>query len=171
MDDIDDEMKSSRTGLRKWLCLRNIIDFPPLWTVVVIVIAVVLSRYTVPLTLGLPMIVSLCLGVMLCVFAFGMMIWCAYTLVSSNTPALPHNKAEVLVTHGPYQWSRNPIYLADIILLISFTFLYQSLWPLMLVPVLFLVLQRRFVLPEEAMLQETFPEAFMSWEKNTRRWI
>jgi len=171
MDDIDDEMKSSRTGLRKWLCLRNIIDFPPLWTVVVIVIAVVLSRYTVPLTLGLPVMVSLCLGVMLCVFAFGVMIWCAYTLVSSSTPALPHNKAEVLVTHGPYQWSRNPIYLADIILLISFTFLYQSLWPLMFVPVLFLILQRRFVLPEEAMLQETFPEAFMSWEKNTRRWI
>lgn len=162
-------MGNSRKTLKEWLCFRNIVDFPPLWTVVMIIISVMLSRYTVPLRIGFPLVVSI--GIVLNIIAFSIMLWCAYTLVRAKTPALPHNEAEDLVTHGLYRWSRNPIYLADIILLISFAFIYQTLWPVLLVPVLYLILKKRFIIPEEAMLKRHFPEAFKSWAKGTRRWI
>lgn len=162
-------MEKSRKQFKEWLCLRNVIDFPPLWTVLIIVIGIVLSRYTISLTLHFPLI--LIIGIVLAGLSFGLMIWCAVTLVKSRTPALPHNKAETLVTKGPYRWSRNPIYLADIVLLISFAFIYKTLWPILLVPVLYWILQKRFVLPEENMLKEHFSEAFTSWSQRTRRWI
>ncbi len=167
-------MKSKKT-LREWLSYRNVIDFPPLWTVGVMIVALVLSRCTVSLAIDFPKVFGfnsgVCLGVVLCVLAFGLMIWCAYTLVRARTPALPHNDAEALVTHGPYRWSRNPIYLADVILLISFTFMCQTWWPALLAPGLYLILRIRFVIPEESMLKERFPEAFARWSEGTRRWL
>ena len=162
-------MNEKPKTLREWLCLRNVIDFPPLWTILIILIALLLSFSVVELKVSFPMIVSF--GVSLCICSFGVMIWCANTLVRAKTPALPHNKAEILVTRGPYRWSRNPIYLADIVLLLSFAFIYQTMWPVLLLPILFLILQKRFVLPEEEMLKSRFPEAFKQWSKKTRRWI
>ena len=160
-----------RKTMKEWLTIRNMIDFPPLLTLLVIGSGVTLSNCDclIPLTINFLLVVPL--GIVVCVLSFGVMVWSAVTLKHSNTPMLPHNEAEILVTCGPYRWSRNPIYLADIILLVSSALIYQTLWPVVLLPLLWMILHQRFVMPEEKMLKERFPKAFVKWSERTRRWI
>ena len=161
-------MGGTRKTLREWLTIRNVVDFPPLWTLAAIGCGVLLHSI-IPVSIQFPMIVNI--GIIICMMSFSLMIWCAATLYFSKTPMLPHNDAESLVTHGPYRWSRNPIYLADLILVASSALMFQTLWPILFVPVLYVILRIRFVIPEEEMLKVHFPEAFRVWSENTRRWI
>ncbi len=43
--------------------------------------------------------------------------------------------------------------------------------PFLAIPVFGLVIEARFIRPEEARLQAAFPEAFAAWAARTRRWL
>ncbi len=88
-----------------------------------------------------------------------------------RTTLLPHAAPSALVTTGVYRLSRNPIYLADLLILAGLVLIWGALPALGLVPLLALVLHRRFVLPEEARLRAAFGAAFADWAARTRRWL
>jgi len=102
-------------------------------------------------------------GVILIVLAFAEMRRHATTVV-------PHREADALVTSGIFKRSRNPIYLADVLILAGFLLKWGA-WPsLALVPVLIWVLERRFIVPEENRLRRKFRAAYAAYERKTRRW-
>ena len=88
-----------------------------------------------------------------------------------QTPPIPGRHAAALIRTGPFRWSRNPIYLADALMLTG-AVLWMGAWlGLLLVPGFIFVLTKRFILPEEARLSTDFGEEFAAWAAATRRWL
>lgn len=100
-----------------------------------------------------------------------LMLAAAVELRRHRTTIIPHETPSALVTTGVYRVSRNPIYLADLLILAGLALLFGALPSLLLVPVLAVVLERRFIRPEEARLRARFGPAFDAWARGTRRWI
>jgi protein-S-isoprenylcysteine O-methyltransferase Ste14 len=89
-----------------------------------------------------------------------------------RTTVIPHHQPAALVTTGVYRLSRNPIYLADALILAGLCLRWNALPALaLLVPLFMAVITVRFIRPEEARLRAGFGPAFEAWAARTRRWI
>ena len=89
----------------------------------------------------------------------------------AGTNIVPLTRSTTLVTHGVFAWSRNPMYLG-MFLALSGTALLVQAWAAWLVVIAFVALIRqRFVLREEALLRQTFGEAYADYCRTVRRWI
>lgn len=143
--------------------MKKTLDYPPVW----LAAFVLLSIYTGPgwghvaTTLGWTLIAS---GLVLTLAA-------AAEFRKHRTTIVPHQTPESLVTTGVYAQSRNPIYLADMLILAGVAIWTGSIPGILSLPVLFLVLERRFILPEEARMAEKFGEEFEAYTRATRRWF
>lgn len=87
------------------------------------------------------------------------------------TTVIPRQDPSSLITGGVYRWSRNPIYLADVLILLGFVLIWGRALGFVLVPVLAVLLDRRFILGEEARLRAAFGEKFDAYAQQARRWI
>jgi protein-S-isoprenylcysteine O-methyltransferase Ste14 len=88
-----------------------------------------------------------------------------------STTIVPHRDADALVTSGIFRRSRNPIYLADLMILAGLLLHWGAWVSLALVPLLMWVLERRFIIPEENRLRRKFRATYATYERKTRRWI
>lgn len=88
-----------------------------------------------------------------------------------NTTVIPHRDADALVQSGIFAFSRNPIYLGDVLVLIGCVIFFKATVALLLVPVFVLVILQRFILPEEDRLYAKFGDVFDDYCELTRRWI
>ena len=78
---------------------------------------------------------------------------------------------EALVTDGPYRLTRNPMYLGMLLVQLGCAVTVGATTALG-VPVLFgVIIEWRFIRPEEAMLRELFPVEFPAYCARVRRWI
>lgn len=143
---------------------------PPLVTVLVALLIYVGQKVS-PLELSialalpwalLPLGVSLLLAVMAVAHFFR-----AGTTVHPHCP----EKSSCLVAHGIYRYSRNPMYLALLLILIAWS-LYLG-W--LLAPlgwVLFVFWITRFqILPEERTLTRLFEDEYQAYCQRVRRWL
>ncbi len=88
-----------------------------------------------------------------------------------RTTFVPHKEADSLVTKGVFNLSRNPIYLADALILAGLALRWDAPLGLILVPVFIWTIERRFIVPEEKMLRRKFRMDYARYEQATRRWI
>ena len=87
------------------------------------------------------------------------------------TPFDIRKPATVLVTDGPYRYSRNPGYLALTLLYIGLALIIGSIWVvIMLAPVL-VVIHYGVIKKEERHLLDQFGEEYIHYKKNVRRWF
>ena len=77
----------------------------------------------------------------------------------------------MLVTTGPYSFTRNPIYLGFFLIYLGFTLLAATLWGLLLSPFLLLTITRAVIHFEEEYLKKKFMGAYTSYSSRVRRWI
>jgi protein-S-isoprenylcysteine O-methyltransferase Ste14 len=110
-------------------------------------------------------------GILLLVAGIFLAIWAALLFRSKRTPILPTTQPTTLVTSGPFRFTRNPIYLGFFLLLLSFVFLIGSL-PMLVAPLFFLIVMNFYYLPfEEAKMEKTFGEIYLSYRQRVRRWL
>ncbi|MFV2035705.1 MAG: isoprenylcysteine carboxylmethyltransferase family protein [Halocynthiibacter sp.] len=88
-----------------------------------------------------------------------------------RTTIHPHGDESALITSGIFRRSRNPIYLADLLILAGLIFFWDAVWSLPLIPLFFWILQRRFVEPEENGLRKKFRMRYAAYTRKTRRWF
>jgi protein-S-isoprenylcysteine O-methyltransferase Ste14 len=89
---------------------------------------------------------------------------------TAGTPVQGSKPTKALVRTGPYQFSRNPIYLSFILLVTGLSIWFNDLWLLVTLvpPVVFI---SAVVIPrEERFLDRTFPE-YSGYRAAVRRWI
>ena len=76
-----------------------------------------------------------------------------------------------LVTSGIFKYSRNPMYLGMLMIIISTSIFYLNIYS-MLTPFLFIFWINKFQIKrEEAFLAEKFGKEYLSYKNKTRRWI
>ena len=93
--------------------------------------------------------------------------------IKSKTTVNPveFKNVEKLVTSGIYKYSRNPMYLGMIMIIISTTVYYLNFYSL-LTPFIFYFWINRFQIKrEEVFLEEKFGQEYLSYKTKTRRWI
>lgn len=91
----------------------------------------------------------------------------------ARTTVNPHTPEAVssLVSQGVYQFSRNPMYTAMVIMLLALALYWASLPALVGIPVFMLYLTHFQIKPEERALEAAFKEEFINYRKRVRRWL
>jgi protein-S-isoprenylcysteine O-methyltransferase Ste14 len=110
-------------------------------------------------------------GVALGVMGTGLLLWTHLTLGRNFFSGVKIRQGHELITGGPYRWVRHPMYVAFIILGISFT-LVSANW---LVGAAWLsgtavTLASRFGV-EDAMLEDEFGDEYREYRANTGAWF
>ncbi len=142
------------------------LDLPPVWLLGFAVIGGLFGR-VLPWSLGANGLVGwglIALGLVLMVVA-------VLQMMGSRTTVIPRRDPEALVSGGVFRLSRNPIYLADAILLAGVYIALDALIALPLVLVFMRVIERRFIRDEEARLARHFGDSFDEYRNRTRRWL
>ena len=109
----------------------------------------------------------------------GILILCGAVLAGSailkfkdvGTTVRPDRAASTLVIAGPYKISRNPMYLGLALVYLGIAIARQSVWALILLPVVLAIIQRRAIEPEEAFLEKRFGANYVSYKEMVRRWL
>jgi protein-S-isoprenylcysteine O-methyltransferase Ste14 len=107
---------------------------------------------------------ALAVGVML--VAGGMV-----TFRRAKTAIHPHHSASQLVTHGPYRFTRNPMYTGLTIAYLGGSALVDSWWPIIVLPLVLLVLLKMVILREEMYLADAFGAEYSGYVSRVRRWL
>ena len=98
-------------------------------------------------------------------------LWAVVTMFAAGTSPGPHSPAKALVTHGPYRFSRNPIYVAFSLVYAGIAVGRDWLWPLVFLPPVLWLLGRWIIRGEERYLADVFGEAYQEYRQKVRRWL
>lgn len=110
-------------------------------------------------------------GLVLVLGGIALTFWSAVTFTRAHTTIIPWGEVSAMVTHGPFGFSRNPIYLADAIAYVGATLLIHSWWPLLVLPGILVVMRRKVIDREETYLTGLFGDAYREYQLRVRRWI
>jgi protein-S-isoprenylcysteine O-methyltransferase Ste14 len=89
----------------------------------------------------------------------------------AGTSPIPNKPATAFVTHGPYRFTRNPMYLGWVLVYLGAAMLANAVWPLVLLPIVVFVVRRRVIAREEAYLERRFGESYRVYRARVRRWL
>src|SRR6266498_4211259 len=146
------------------------VKFHPPILLLVHIFAAFLLNWLFPLPIPFPKVLAWA-GYFLALLGFGLPFSAASQLMKARTTLDPHGSVSEIVTSGPYRFSRNPIYLGFVCLLIGFPFIFRTYWGLILSP-LFIVLMNTLVIRhEEAYLEQKFKGVYTSYQSRVRRWL
>jgi protein-S-isoprenylcysteine O-methyltransferase Ste14 len=111
------------------------------------------------------------IGGVLLLGAWALIFYVKVCLRKHGQASGPGRATTVLVTSGPFRWSRNPIYVGVIFVVISIGILLNSIWITLSALLVAFLLHFVLVLPEEEYLTRLFREQYRSYKANTRRWV
>jgi len=151
---------------------HGIIPWPPVVYVVAIALSVVLGMlYPLP-WIG-DIFGDLLFGVGW-VALFGVaMLWITAirVMMRAKTTFDPNAEPDHLVTSGPFGITRNPMYLANTLLLIGVAFITGIAWSLLFAFLAAFATQKLAIEKEEKILAAKFGKKYRDYAKRVRRWI
>ncbi len=111
------------------------------------------------------------LGLVPIMVGVGMMAAAARQFANAKTAIKPFDQPSALVTRGVFRVSRNPMYLAMIVIQIGAAIGLGTLVTFFVPPALAWLLSRKFIKREEAMLSQTFGADYDRYKSRVRRWL
>ena len=150
----------------------NIVMMPPLAALTALILCLILHFIYKPWWLpGFPSTVGIIAGLALVAAGFAIAHAATNHFHEAGTNVDPTKPALVVVTTGPYRFTRNPMYVG--LLLVHFGVgLAASLdWTLVITPLLWAFLNWGVVVREEAYMTEKFGDDYRELLGHTRRWI
>ena len=84
---------------------------------------------------------------------------------------LAPKQASSLVSSGIFKYSRNPMYLGMLIVLLSISFKFNLVGGIVISLFFTLFITRFQIFPEEEAMNELFGDKFIEYSNKTRRWI
>jgi protein-S-isoprenylcysteine O-methyltransferase Ste14 len=142
---------------------------PPVVALMFIVIAYFLGRF-VPLSFVAPAIVRY-VGLAMTFVGFLLGIGAFIEFRKAHTTLDPHGSAKQLVTSGIYRFSRNPIYLGFLLMVIGLPLNSGLYWGIVLAPFYVLMMYRLIIQHEEAYLARKFGKTYTGYTSRVRRWL
>ncbi|PWW03648.1 protein-S-isoprenylcysteine O-methyltransferase Ste14 [Hoeflea marina] len=146
----------------------NSIPWPPL--LLVLFGAAAIAAFA---ALPLPLVfhLSRLLGAVLILAGLAVDFWAMRSLQQAHTTILPHRGSNHLVTEGPFRFSRNPIYVANLLLLAGIGLATGNGWFIVVMPFDALAMHYLAVLREERHLLAQFGYRYENYCRKVRRWI
>jgi protein-S-isoprenylcysteine O-methyltransferase Ste14 len=143
---------------------------PPAWTLIYVLAATGISW-----GLGWPTVAwlhSAPVGAALVVLGLAPPVWAVVLFRREDTELNPTSTANrKLVTGGPFQFTRNPMYLGLVIEALGIA-VWVGAWPMLLAPLASFATSNWVHIPfEEAKMRRQFGEAFDAYAGRVRRWL
>jgi protein-S-isoprenylcysteine O-methyltransferase Ste14 len=146
---------------------RNI--HPPVVALLFIAIAYFLGRY-IPLPFTVPPLLRI-IGFAMTFIGFLLGIGAFIEFRKAHTTLDPHGSARQLVTSGVYRFTRNPIYLGFLLMVIGLPLISGLLWGFVVAPIFVLMMTRLVIEREENYLERKFGKSYASYTSRVRRWL
>jgi protein-S-isoprenylcysteine O-methyltransferase Ste14 len=143
---------------------------PPTMTMITVLVMLIFSLLwpsSWPLWLRLlPALVFTLSGLALTVLA-----WLPYHRTGTTWRPDAPEEVRNLLTEGVYQYSRNPMYLGLVVILLGWGCWLGSLAAFLPLPFFVYFLTRLQIIPEERALERHFNEGFRRYSARVRRWL
>jgi protein-S-isoprenylcysteine O-methyltransferase Ste14 len=97
--------------------------------------------------------------------------WFLRTIREAEVPIRTDKPVPRLTTEGPFRYCRNPSYLALAMVYAGIAVLRDSLWAILLLPLVLIVVQREVIEREERYLERAFGEEYLAYKRRVRRWV
>ena len=146
------------------------LKIPPPLIVLILVFSNFLSSKKVDV---IPIPNQILVSILILLIGILILIFPVSKFIKSKTTIDPikFKKVNKLVTSGIYKYSRNPMYLGLLLIVISSSILYLNIYSVV-TPIFFYYWINRFQIKrEEIFLKEKFGEEYLSYMSKTRRWI
>jgi protein-S-isoprenylcysteine O-methyltransferase Ste14 len=144
-------------------------NLPPLWLFASLLVMTAL-HFVIPAWAVVPRPYNFG-GAVPIVIGLSLVGWPALMFRRARTTIKPFRESTTLITSGPFRFSRNPIYVGLVLVLLGFAILLGSLTPFVVVPMFAILIDRVFIVREERMLSEAFPDDYEDYCRRVRRWI
>ncbi|MCE9644366.1 MAG: isoprenylcysteine carboxylmethyltransferase family protein [Chloroflexi bacterium] len=142
---------------------------PPVVALVYIIIAIVLGKL-VSLPFSIPQILKIT-GLALTFVGFLLGVGAFIEFRKARTTLDPHGAASRLVVNGIYRFTRNPIYLGFLLMVIGFPLNYGFYWGILVAPLFMATMNRLVIEKEEAYLENKFRDEYSGYRSRVRRWL
>lgn len=143
------------------------LDLPPVWGALFAALIWLWARY-VPIA-PLPATPALWGGRALIALGLGLALWAAWRFLKRRTPIEPRRTPRVLLTDGPFALTRNPIYRSFVLILAGWALICGETTAFIFPAAYGWLLLKRFAIPEEAILLETFGQEWRDYAARVRR--
>ena len=114
-------------------------------------------------------------GILLIPVGMLFIIWANYTLLHIGKIGLrnrePMQRPSSLVLVGPFRFTRNPIYLGNLLMLLGLVIVWSSVVTAFFLILLYIIFRYVFIKKEEVILEEEFGDAYRDFKNRVRRWI
>jgi len=142
---------------------------PPIVALMFIAIAYFLGRF-VPLPMIAPMVLRN-VGLLLTFLGFLLGIGAFIEFRKARTTLDPHGSAKQVVTSGIYRFTRNPIYLGFLLMVIGLPLNSGLYWGFLMAPLYMMTMTRLVIEREEAYLEKKFKDQYTGYKSRVRRWL
>jgi len=110
------------------------------------------------------------LGMALAVAAGCLVIW-VWLVMKSYRTAHNFDKSTTVIEKSFFSFSRNPMYLGMILILIGMSIWMNNAWTLLAPIFFFLVMQFKFIPFEEKKMEQELGTKYLEYKKKVRRWM
>ena len=108
-------------------------------------------------------------GILFLILGFSLGIGSAFYFRKLGTHLRPGTEANLIVTSGPFKYTRNPMYIGFILALIATAILLGAFSPTLVIPVFIMLIQKQFILMEEKMMERSFGQTYLEYKMRTPR--
>jgi protein-S-isoprenylcysteine O-methyltransferase Ste14 len=141
---------------------------PPNFLLIYLVLAIIL-HFLFPMRI-IPIPYPL-LGILFIIAGLLINFWADNLFKKNKTTVKPNETPSSLIVSGPFSFSRHPMYLGFVFLLLGVAVLLNSLSSLLGPLMMFFTLEWKFIPFEEKEMEKTFGEKYLQYKKQIRRWF
>jgi protein-S-isoprenylcysteine O-methyltransferase Ste14 len=144
---------------------------PPVVTAVFALLMWFLARAFPALDVDVPARIPAAVTLLVIAVVIGIAAVIGFRRAKTTINPLKPEASSALVTGGIYRWTRNPMYLAMLLVLIGWAYIVSNLAALVMLPLFVSTLNRLQIEPEERALHARFGAEFENYRRKVRRWL
>lgn len=126
------------------------------------------NLHTLPMPFGLH---GNLYGSFIIAIAIAIALWALVQFHREGTDVRPDRPDDVLLTSGPFRYTRNPLYIVLTLAQVTAAIWLNNLWVLLLTPVSVIIISRYAIAREESYLEKLFGQDYLEYKKRVRRWL
>jgi len=111
------------------------------------------------------------LGLIFILIGIVLNLWTDRLFKNYATTVKPSEEPVELIIEGPFRFSRNPMYLGMVAILLGVFIFLGSLSSFILIPIFAVLIHKNFIKAEEESLEKIFGKQFVKYKDRVRRWL
>jgi protein-S-isoprenylcysteine O-methyltransferase Ste14 len=150
----------------------SLFPWPPVLLAAAVALALGLERLLIRLPVPLAETRTVhFVGMTLLMAGILLVLWAALLFRRHQTSIRPDRGSSALVAAGPFAFSRNPMYLGEVIAFVGAGLSFNRLWLVLVAPLFAIAVTRLAIEREEAYLERRFGAAYLDYKARVRRWL